>query len=333
MNGKKADYFKGAGHAMWEQRVKLQKSRSRLEALGAAVGRPGDMDLPQYAQLFAVAMEFQPDLIVEIGRGWGNSTCVLTEAANQLEKTKVVSFCRSDTWQKRTLPRVATVVPPDWTEILDARVADVTDVDIGSLLAEGQRILFLLDAHGWEVAEYVLGVVLPAIQNRSHLIVVHDILDVESHPELRSYAGHGIWKGYSGYDAPQKFVFSGSMCSMFEEVVSLVDFAVRNRIEIHSVEREIRQEIDVEPDRRAEMISMLGDGMCSPVSRFHWFSLNSEPGDVTFTFHRFQKDRLPEKFVAFRMARDLRRFNRGGRPSIVTFALIFTKMVLGLYKP
>src|ERR1041384_1429253 len=91
--------FRGAGDALWNRRQELQATRDRLEALAASVCRPIDMSLPEYGQLFAAALDFQPDLVVEIGRGWGNSTCALTEAANHLRKAKVLSFCLSDIWQ------------------------------------------------------------------------------------------------------------------------------------------------------------------------------------------------------------------------------------------
>src|SRR3954471_14076850 len=40
-----------------------------------------DLPLEGWRQLYDLTVAFQPDLVIELGRGWGNSTCVFTEAA------------------------------------------------------------------------------------------------------------------------------------------------------------------------------------------------------------------------------------------------------------
>ena len=70
-----------AGLAYWEQRDSIAAASAQLRRLAAVVNRPGDLTLFQYGQLFAAALDFAPTLIVELGRGLGNSTCVFTTAA------------------------------------------------------------------------------------------------------------------------------------------------------------------------------------------------------------------------------------------------------------
>ena len=68
--------------AYWNQRQKLSALRDRFTGMGEAVGELTHLSSFQWAQLAAMALEYQPDLIIELGRGKGNSTCVFTEAAN-----------------------------------------------------------------------------------------------------------------------------------------------------------------------------------------------------------------------------------------------------------
>src|SRR5262245_10620300 len=73
-----------AGTAYWDQRSALAESRERIEQLIDIVGHTNEFSPYQWAQLTALALEFQPDCIVEIGSGWGSSTCAFVDAANLL---------------------------------------------------------------------------------------------------------------------------------------------------------------------------------------------------------------------------------------------------------
>ena len=282
-----------AGKSLWNQRLILQKVQNRFKKFATNIGFSLDLDLPQYMQLFSMTMEFEPDIIIETGRHYGNSTCVLTEAANLLKDTNVVSLCLSDLWQKETVPKLTPLVSPEWFQKLDARISDICDVNIDDLIKEKKRILFLWDAHGWDVAEYVLGYILPAIQKKSHIVLVHDISNIEYNPDMRNYNGQGLWKEkyIERPDGKSPYIIIGSMCSPFEEIIPLADFANRNQLDIHSVEGEIRQEIDSIPERKSEMQKLLTD-MYSPSSAFYWFTLNSLSKDKLVSFPKFPKPDL-----------------------------------------
>src|SRR3990170_3813515 len=111
-----------SGIALWNQRFKLQQTKLRLKQLAIAVGHISDSSLAQYAQMLAIALEFKPDLIIEFGRGVGNSTAVFTEAANQIGHCKFISICLSNDWQEKTAKRIAKIVPENWFNKLDARI-------------------------------------------------------------------------------------------------------------------------------------------------------------------------------------------------------------------
>src|SRR5690348_13892045 len=102
--------------AYWNQRHTLAKSRERVEMAARCINRLSDLSLFQWAQLMAMALEFRPDLILELGRLKGNSTCAFTEAANLLapHSTRVLSICNSPDWDVETHPRLERILPTAW---------------------------------------------------------------------------------------------------------------------------------------------------------------------------------------------------------------------------
>jgi hypothetical protein len=133
--------FFSPGRAYWNQRFVLAESRERILALSEAVGRPSDLSPFQFAQLMSTALEFSPEIILELGRGLGNSTCAFTEAANLLtpKKCHVISLCVTDAWDRETVPHLQRVVAESWFRPLVARQEDILSVDYPGTLGEAGR--------------------------------------------------------------------------------------------------------------------------------------------------------------------------------------------------
>src|SRR6185369_3385136 len=140
--------------AYWKQRHKLSELRQRFRGMGDAVNHHTDLTMFQWAQLSAMALEFKPDLILELGRGKGNSTCLFTESANIIGNTKVVSLCLSTGFIEQTLPRLfhGGYVAPGWLNPLECWATDILFFDFESLLNKHNRVLLFWDAHGFVVA-------------------------------------------------------------------------------------------------------------------------------------------------------------------------------------
>src|SRR5580692_1898596 len=180
----------------------LARCRERIIALSGAVNRPSDLSLFQFAQLLASVLDFAPDLILELGRGTGNSLCAFTEAANQLpSRCRVLSLCNTNDWQTITVPDVSRVVPASWFKPVEAIQGDILEFDYAKGLAGAKRVLIFWDAHGFEVAECVLGRILPIVSDRQHLVFMHDMSDARYSPETNNYGERGLWKGANAEDA------------------------------------------------------------------------------------------------------------------------------------
>ena len=267
------------GSAYWNQRFAVARTRDRLVALSQAVGRPLDMPLFQYGQLFAAALEFSPDLIIELGRGAGNSTCVFTEAANHLgSRSRVLSLCNSAYWETTTVPKVRLLVPPSWFNPLTAHQADILSFDFAEAISTANRILLFWDAHGFDIAEYVLGVLLPMLAERSHIVLMHDLSDIRYTGQGPEYAGRGLWKGTPG----NARLHLGIIDSTVPQAISILDYTSRNQLTLDSAEHSIDCEINQSPKRVGEMRQLLGDEIFSLQGHWFWFSLNEHAGPYTF---------------------------------------------------
>ena len=275
-----------SGKALWKHREKLQEQHGRLVNLSKIINRISDSGIAQYGQLFSTVLEFNPSLIIEVGRAYGNSTAILVEAANQLPNTrKVVSVCMTDIWQRDISKKIAKTVPKNWFDKLEVYQKDFIDIPFNQIIDKNDSILFIWDAHGFDLAEYILSDFLPFISRNKHLVLIHDVLDLRYHTYYKDYKSFGVWKGYWGDHANGSFLIIDGKVSAFEEIIPLHDFAQRNNIKIHSVENEIRETVYRKKSKQEELEKLIGKEMSSPTSSFHWFSL-AEGAHQTFTFPR-----------------------------------------------
>jgi hypothetical protein len=207
------------------QRFELARSKEELQILYEAVDRPVDLPFSQWLQLYAMTLDFAPDLVIELGRGRGNSTCVFTTAVNHLDKGKVVSIGNESTrdWETLTMPRLVTSVSSQWFDRLSIVQNDVMNVDFSKVLGESKRTLLFWDVHGVEVAYWIIANIFPLLEKREHLIIVHDMTDTRYSDFDHSYNTEG-----------PPFVWMGPISSSEPEIVPLYDFISRNNLGIHS---------------------------------------------------------------------------------------------------
>jgi FkbM family methyltransferase len=271
------------GLALWNHRRAVAETERRIRAFREAVAAPGDLSIYQYAQLLATVLEFQPDVILELGRGRGNSTCLFTEAANQLGgSARVISICQSEDWKSHTLPRLRRVVPPDWFKPLTAMRADIRNVDYSRLLAGAGRVLLFWDASGFDVAECVLGAIMPLLAPLQHLISMHDISDSRRvSSDHMSYGHAGIWRGDDGSGTAIKI---GAVDSAVEQSIAALDFTTRNGLTFESADQSLHA--DLTPGQRTELRALLGE-LFDTQGHWFYFTLNERSGP--YHFPRFTK--------------------------------------------
>lgn len=273
-----------AGRAYWNQRHALAQRAPRLKALAAGVDNETSLSLPQWGQLTAIMLEYQPDLVIELGRGKGNSTCAFTDVAVS-SGARMLSICRTNTW-KRTLKRIAPLIDAEWLSHLDARRANIVGFPFAQEIAGAERVLVFWDAHGMQVAGEVLGSVLPAIAGREHLVVMHDMSDTRfDDPGRVPYGGRPLWDGT--ISSPDKFRI-GYLESSVSQTIGILDFCTRNQMPLHSADLSIHELIEV-PGQAPEMRALVGD-LYSHRAHWSWFTAaEARTTPVSFPSPRFAR--------------------------------------------
>ena len=278
------------GQALWNQREAIADLKDRFKVLSTAVGRTTDLNLYQWAEFAAFALEFRPDLIVELGRGLGNSTCCFIEVAHRLGGAKacrVLSLCLSDDWFKHTVQRLEGVVPSGWFTPGQVEVCNILRYDLRPELSSAGRCLILWDAHGFEIAEWVLCELLPQLVDKSHVVLMHDMSDNRYEISSSDYGEQGIWHGtdetiWMGANAINPSFWLGHISSRVPQAISIVDFTSRNRLPLHSAAESLFAEIISNPARMAELRTLLGDDFFSPQAHWYWFTLNEASRTISF---------------------------------------------------
>ena len=124
----------------------------------ALVDAPNDFPLEQWPRLHERAVSSGADLLLEVGRGYGNSTVVLTEAAHALNSHVVsVGFDEPPPFETITWPKLAPVVGERWRSALTVVQADVR----GYKPPASRRCFLFWDAHGTGVADAMLNRLIP----------------------------------------------------------------------------------------------------------------------------------------------------------------------------
>jgi FkbM family methyltransferase len=264
--------------AYWNQRQTLAGARDRLLALSRAVNHMSDLWPYQWAQLMSVVLDYQPDVVLELGRGKGNSTCAFTEASNLNQgRTRVLSLCLSDDWDRQTLPQIKPIVPKDWFAPLQALRANILEFDYEMALSGAERVVIFWDAHGFEIAECVLGEILPVVAGKEHLVLMHDLSDTRyCSEEQLEYGGHGLWKR-NDWSGPRLKL--GIIDSAVEQSIAALDFTTRNHLSLDSADHSFHTNLS--PSQQAEMLEILG-GLFETQGHWFYFSLNEVPAPYKF---------------------------------------------------
>jgi hypothetical protein len=261
--------------ALWNKRQAIRRAKERLATLHRVVDSPGDLDLGTCIQFYAFCLEFAPDVIVELGRRYGNSTCVFTEAANELGNTKVLSIDYDPGWGNRTVSRLKTTVSSEWFDPLRVLNEDILKINFSEIFALGNNIFFYWDAHGVDLAQYVLAEALPHLRDKRHIVVVHDITDARF---------FNVDPSYVGGDGLPRF-WLANLVSPFEELIPLYDFLSRNRITFATPLESLNQTLLHDRENCAELQKLWGNSFSgpTPLEAGHWvyFSLHNREQQAT----------------------------------------------------
>lgn len=156
------------------------------EELYSTINRPNDLSWPQWKTIYDFTITFRPRLIVEFGRGYGNSTCLFTEASNHIG-CKIVSIGNDSErdFESTTWPHIAPLVGSNWRKNLTVIQSDIMETNFSQILGT-QRTLLFWDAHGRELADFIIEYVFPLLMQAEHQVLMHDVGQITD-PKVAKY--------------------------------------------------------------------------------------------------------------------------------------------------
>ncbi len=266
------------------QQAAITKNEKRIRALHGAVDDSNSLSLNQWVHFHALALEYQPDLFIEIGRGYGNSTVAFVEALHHYKPDgRVYSICISDSWDNETLPRLKEFLDDDWFRPLDAPIIDIRDIDFERVIGDAKRVLVLWDAHGTEVADCILSRLMPHLADREHFVVMHDISDGRYCGNTLSYKGKPFWRGQeAGWSAETARLKMGWIDTVVEQTIPALDFLTRNELELGSADHFVKTEISRNAGLLKSLREHYPEGFFDDINHWAFFTLNDAPGPYNF---------------------------------------------------
>lgn len=333
----------------------------RIKRLHGTVGDPQSLTLHQWVHFHALCMEYGPDLVIELGRGFGNSTVAFAEAFEGYQTSdggrgRLLSLCDSRGWEARTLPRLRKLsfLGDDWFDRIDVKRVDIVDFAFAPEVMEAERILVLWDAHGIEVADVVLSRLMPLIANKRHLVLMHDISDSRYAGGAMQYQGLPFWRGQdAGWDGSAARLALGWVETTVEQVIPVIDFLTRNGLELQSADHRVHLDIVETPGLLERLSKIYPEDFFDPVNHWAYFSLNDGPGP--YTYPAFASGRAGEASdwaekaednrlgppardsrsffppPRHQILHDLARSKWGAHRSPVTYARVIVKLIMGRY--
>jgi SAM-dependent methyltransferase len=234
---------------LFKHEAQLVEDAPMFRALMEQVNDPANLNLLQALLLAAAAYELTPEVVLDLGTGMGNSCGVFGSIAHRID-AKVYTFDIYPRWPEI----VARFEEPFRAQIAKRVIAhgDITRYDFEDILRPASSVVVFWDAHGFDVAQHVLSIVLPIIADRPHVVLCHDMSD-NRYNVPKSYDGKPIW----GVSAVQTaYVNSSWVCTHAAQAIAILDFCWRNDVDFHSIDRELQENID--PKRRWAFLDAVG---------------------------------------------------------------------------
>lgn len=234
---------------LFKHEAQLIEDSPMFQSIMEQVNDPSNLNLLQALILAAAVYELRPEIIIDLGTGMGNSCGVFGSISRRID-TRVHTF---DIYPR--FPEILTKLKePFRAEIAERVIAhgDITQCNFEDILSRASSVVLFWDAHGFDVAQHVLSVVLPMLADRRHVVLCHDMSD-NRYATSKSYDGKPIW----GVTAVQTaFVNTSWVCTHAAQAIAILDFCWRNDLELHSVDRELQESTD--PEQRRAFLDKAG---------------------------------------------------------------------------
>ena len=134
--------------ALWNNRERLTQALPEIrlvrETLERGIGGRRDFVRQQWLQFASVVVEFKPDLILELGRGYGNSLCAMALALKMLRPrpARLVSICLASEFAEVSRPHLEShLVDASLFAPVKVLTKNILDHDFAADLKTAERVL------------------------------------------------------------------------------------------------------------------------------------------------------------------------------------------------
>ena len=158
-----------------KSRSLFEQQKTLLMDLCRRINAEQDFSFDDWEILFHTVENYRPDYILEVGRGAGNTTCVLLDYCVRHPEVNFCSVDLFDHWNTNS----KAVLPPEFI----AKVSDYNmlhqnflDFDFRFILeANWERLLLFWDVNDVEATKRLTSEFLPALVCRNVFTAVHDV--------------------------------------------------------------------------------------------------------------------------------------------------------------
>lgn len=159
-----------------DESLKLFEARKEdFKDLYRRIDASQDFTFDDWEILFHTLEHYHPDYVLEVGRGAGNSTCVLLDYCLRYSGVEFCSVDLYDNWGMHT----REVLPQEFIEKIKNRTMlhqNFLDFDIKKIIGAAWERLFLFwDVNDTEATTRLATQFLPHLTNRNALGIVHDV--------------------------------------------------------------------------------------------------------------------------------------------------------------
>ena len=248
--------------------------RPALPALQAWLAHVPERELfsdHQWFQILAISLHFNPELILEPGSLAGRSTSALAGSiALQSRPATMLSTVAQATWDRIcATPERPPVLSMGFSAVQTVEASPAGLASWDARLATAERVLVFcgdLDNGYWQ---YLLGTLLPALQDKEHLVILPGISDVRHSPPLQYGEGGG------------RYLALGNAISTNVGFVELMDFVSRNQLTLYSADAAFASLLNQDAERYRLIKRELSPSF-SEHSDWRWLSLNEQSVSCLF---------------------------------------------------
>ncbi len=161
----------------------LEDRKTYFKDLYGRIDASQDFTFDDWEILFHTLENYRPDYVLEVGRGAGNSTCVLLDYCMRYSGVDFCSVDLYDNWGMHT----SKVLPQEFMAKIKNRTMlhqNFMDFEIDKIIgASWERLFLFWDVNDTEATTRLTTQFLPHLIDRNALGVVHDVGFITGRPK------------------------------------------------------------------------------------------------------------------------------------------------------